>query len=605
MNLKEFKEQLRRLSKKAVAIKATAFCAILLKMNILDLLKLNRKILYTLNEVVDSTRVQNFDIAPRRLNEASFDITRFVENINLLFEIISVEEYQGRIIECLTGIVEAQTNNDFILVADLVELQLIPCLLELQSVMVGFDEIYCFDIYWDANLEVMRGCKKYIELAELLENNKQKWLSNGDTKFQLEPTSYGEFTLKINDNNGTSYYLHSNTSAYLEACKLANRHYDVCENIYTVYGFGLGYLPISFNEVAPESQINVYEPNLDIIMYACMSNDLTALLSNEKVSLVYDPEYRELSKQFDGDYGVFVMHYPSLRLIKEDGIREKFNQLFIKDSGARNNYALFKTNLDVNVKLADGYVSDIKKCVEGKKVVIIAAGPSLDKNLSELKDYCDKKHDDIVVFAVETVIKKLFALGITPDYYVVSDASDRIVWHLGTEEMHSCPLLYLSTASRYFVRKYTGKKYLVCQNGLNISEEYAKENGLMTFESGGSVATISMDIATRLGAKSVAFIGLDMAYTGNLAHTTGSARRVANDIDDMQDIPGYELIKNENGYEIKDVMVKSPQSFGLFRNWFERRLKGGDISVTVYDATEGGAVINGMKIVTLSEYLSM
>ena len=91
----------------------------------------------------------------------------------------------------------------------------------------------------------------------------------------------------------------------------------------------------------------------------------------------------------------------------------------------------------------------------------------------------------------------------------------------------SVPMLYLSTAYKGYAMNYQGKKYLICQNGYKKAEELAKQKGWHLYETGGSVTTTAFDVCIRLGCKSIAFIGLDLAYTGNLAHAEGAAKRAA------------------------------------------------------------------------------
>ena len=66
----------------------------------------------------------------------------------------------------------------------------------------------------------------------------------------------------------------------------------------------------------------------------------------------------------------------------------------------------------------------------------------------------------------------------------------------------------------------------------------------------------SLALANENGCKSIAFIGLDLAYTDNLAHAEGTARRVANDIEDAKKVDGYAYYYSEDGkYKVKNRKV--------------------------------------------------
>ena len=83
-----------------------------------------------------------------------------------------------------------------------------------------------------------------------------------------------------------------------------------------------------------------------------------------------------------------------------------------------------------------------------------------------------------------------------------------------------------------------------------------------------------------------------------MAHAEGTSRRVANDIEDMPRVKGYLI--DENG-TVVETEVYSSHLFDLYRTWLERRLS--QTEVVVYDATEGGSVIKGMKIARLRDVM--
>lgn len=227
----------------------------------------------------------------------------------------------------------------------------------------------------------------------------------------------------------------------------------------------------------------------------------------------------------------------------------------------------------------------LQEKIKGKRVIIVAGGPSLDKNIELLK----QKPEDIVILAVGTVYKLLLKRGILVDYVVISDPW--VFYQVDGIEKPLAPILLLATADRRISRFYSGQCYLVCQQGHSLAADYAKKEGYMCYSSGGSVATLALDIAIRLRAASIAFVGLDLAYYGTQMHASGTAK---------ENFGGYEFQKAEawDGTE-----VNTTRTFLRFRKWLEERIQQPDTDMKIVDATEGGMVKKGFEPMTLKSYL--
>lgn len=186
--------------------------------------------------------------------------------------------------------------------------------------------------------------------------------------------------------------------------------------------------------------------------------------------------------------------------------------------------------------------------------------------------------------------------GIRPDYVMFLDAAPRMYVQATGFEQETIPYLMASTACRRIAQDYQGPKYLVCQEGYDEAEQYAREHGAQIYQSGGSVSTIAMDIAIRLGAKRVVCLGLDLAYTGNKMHATATGR--------------YDMIETEHFVKVKDWngnQINTSTALDMYRKWFEKRAeqaKQETPEVELINATEGGAYIKGLKHMTLREALN-
>lgn len=115
-------------------------------------------------------------------------------------------------------------------------------------------------------------------------------------------------------------------------------------------------------------------------------------------------------------------------------------------------------------------MDELRNDFQGKTVYIIAAGPSLDEDMSLL---CNVNKDAIIL-ATKAVLEKLLKQNIIPSYCIITDPSE--VVYLQTEGLGDTkvPLLYMSTAYHKVPKSYCGEKYIMFQKGFERAEEYAK-----------------------------------------------------------------------------------------------------------------------------------
>ena len=572
-------------------------------MTICELYNKNIRLQYISDVIVKSVYRQNYDRALRNLKQFTAELSLYMNGCMENTETIGIDISDFGLADFLVNIMNAQKADDYILIADLIQMQMIPFLLSVQESVRNFcDVMFCQEI-WEENIVRLR--EKSPKLAALIEKEQEKWFAAENPEYWLEPTNSGLFTLASSDDKGV-YYFHSNWNPQLEAVEFANYYYDMtCAN-YIVLGFGLGYHCEALANMDEDICINIYENDLSVVVQAMMANNLGWLWNNENVNIIYDNDFSTMSKELsktDVEDKVFVIHHPSLRHIKNSDIKAKLEHIFIRDSGIRNQRALMESNFNSNIRNKTDVIDVLKERFDGKHGIIVAAGPSLDNNVEQLLN----KPDNTLIIATGTVFRKLISLGVEVDYVIVADANRRIFGQLAGNLDSMVPLLYLSTAYKGFAEKYKGDKYVILQRDHNLAMEEARRLGVDTYGTGGSVSTTALDVCISLGCASIAFIGLDLAYTGNFAHATGTSRRVANDVYDMQKVPGYEISDSTDGaaYEVKKVELTSSNLFDMYRNWIEKRVKEKDVKIPIYDATEGGSFINGMKIVTLKEYFEL
>lgn len=406
---------------------------------------------------------------------------------------------------------------------------------------------------------------------------------------------------------GIQYQLDSmyNTEEMLDIwfSQLEGRNF---QSKFILFGFGNGmYVRKILQSVEKTAMIIVYEPCLSILQTAIREFDLTDILRDERLHLAVKGvgktdfkgmlgaqlEYADIQGMIQRSY----LNYPKLFLLDgtffDNSVTLNVNSLYANKNVwewmGREYYENIMSNFLFLVKsksltsLAEVLPTDIP-------AIIVAAGPSLDKNIHELKRA--KNHS--LIIAVDTAVRVLLKEGIMPDLFVTIDGKKH-VRHFDNEKCRDIPLICNMVANRNGLNLHTGDKMFLNSFNPHIENFLAQFGIVLPFiVSGGSVATDAFAIAERLQMKSVILVGLDLAYTDNHSHAAGTIRGEMNL--DMSD-EWNQLTGGVDGQ-----MVKSSSEFMIYLDWFEQELECNK-KLKVIDATEGGAKIKGTIIKSLSE----
>lgn len=530
------------------------------------------------SETVKQFRRQNLHAALGTMNQLTQGLVDVVQSFMNEPALLTYELDLDNFTVLLSGVMNAQENEDYVLIADLLELQIVPWLQQVQELMISNASFVVEQAQIEKNLEGIR--KQNPVLADKLENLVIP------QEYVVEPTSSGLLTLQITDGTG-SYYFHSNNNPVLEGKIFAEQYYSVdCDN-YIIFGLGFGYHIKALLDLDDGLTIDIVEPDINVIGVAACWTDMSWIYKNPRVRLIYDKEYIKLTGLLGTD-SQLIIHNPSLRHVANSEVKLQLEKFFISDSGKRNLKIQFQNNFRDNVINCSRYIDEVKDRFEGKNAIIVAAGPSLDKNVELLRD----KPDNTVVVAVGTVFSKLVAMNILPDYVVFLDAQPRLYQQIRGIENCQVPIICASTACKAIAQRYEGEKFLICQYGYDKAEEYAKARGYQLYKTGGSVTTITLDMCIRLGCKEIAFIGLDLAYTGNQSHATQTADCHVSDDKDKIMVPA-----------VDGGTVLTSRLFVMYREWIERRVAEEQGEIIVFDATEGGALKKYMLTMNLEEVL--
>ncbi len=263
-----------------------------------------------------------------------------------------------------------------------------------------------------------------------------------------------------------------------------------------------------------------------------------------------------------------------------------------------NTQMLFSTvavqNLLDNIKyLCDGY-----KTVQLTQVIpddipgiVVAAGPSLNKNIKELK----KAKGKAFIIAVDTAIKPLLAEGIIPDMFAMVDGRKPVML-VKKEGAKEIPLVATITSSSEVMNYHTGMKFFYNEGSVIMDRILMKQDfHYGAVDTGGSVATSAFSLLYKIGLPCVILVGQDLAYTGNKSHADGTF----NDVMKEEDTKNYIMVEGNIEKEVPTI-ANLKMYLDWYGNYIESAQKA-DKNFRVINATEGGAKIRNTEVMTLHD----
>jgi len=287
--------------------------------NIRSIFEHNMMLLGDMDKSVYYFREQQYDKAlsfvANSIDQIKFIIEAIVTDRDY-FKLVATES----MLEMLTGILEAKKNKDFILLADLLELQLINFLIGVQELIISKEEITFNEENYKENIKVL--FEHGVGLPEQMKEpiNPVKLLESG---YRVEFTSGGWMTLAA-ENEGSKFYFHTNSRIQSEAFLLARHWYQKDVKKYILYGFGMGYHINELQAMITEAEIEIYEADINVLQLACAFADVKEILLDQRIKLIFDPELELLKLRVASleTEEIFLVHYPSYKNIRSSEGKE-------------------------------------------------------------------------------------------------------------------------------------------------------------------------------------------------------------------------------------------------------------------------------------------
>ena len=531
--------------------------------NIYDL---NQQCLLWIPQIVNNFRKQSFFTGSCIMRNLISALDVLTEKLEILHE--------TDFISILQAILQAQENRDYILLSDILECDLLPCLQNIQIKMQG-EETQKAPDYWEKNMTELQEHAED-EYQELYKTLSSAPISSSDRYKQMFAIN-GQPTVKVKCQN-KEILIHSSVNPEYQSQVWAE---DVLKEIgreYVIYGMGLGYHIQALLKADDVCKVIVLENSIELLTEAFRDLDWVNYIKQKRVRIFYNSNAIKLMEKFSAWISgrEFCIYYPSLCITEEESVRERLEDFFVSVNSMREQAHLLEENFYKINRMELPECSILKSCFKKRTIAIVGGGPSLDEQIDDMKKY----REQMKIWSVGTAARKLINEGIIPDLIVIEDAQENMykqVCNLPTEHI---PLLLLSTASAQILDYYKGQSYVAYQKGYDLAEKRAQELGVQTYQTGGSVTTLALDVALRFGADKIILIGVDLAYTDNRSHEIKEGKE-------------YRMVTSTDGRQIK-----TSRNLDIYRKWIEHRIVEENIPIL---NTGRGAQIAGTQTVVIQE----
>ena len=451
------------------------------------------------------------------------------------------------------------------------------------------------------NLEVLKQCRPYI--YEKVNNFKK----TGKYFVIKSRSPKGLPNLVYNKTNQTFYDNYDPVNAVL--IDLKNRNIK-STGLTFFLGFGLGYelMGIIQNYLQPKSTLIVIEKEIEIFINALEQIDLRSIIADQNIFLfigmseneIY-PHLSEILSKTNAKLfvkAVTVIENPLSFILFKDYYRKAIETIKFACKEAIMHFGndpldaligIRNTFLNINEIINYPGIKDLFGKFKDKPGIVVATGPSLNKNIHLLKGLENKA----VIASVDASMRVLKKNNLKPHLVTSLErvlATAKLFEGLTEEDVKdvylaACPVIREETYANF-----PGERIIVYRNFATF-HWLEIDKGILDI--GASSANMAFKILTALGCNPIILIGQDLAFgEDEKTHAEGSTYGEKE----------QQYLKKERILEIPGNYREKVKTTDV---WL-RFLKAYEVDISKYEgkvinATEGGAKINGTEIMTFQE----
>ena len=336
--------------------------------------------------------------------------------------------------------------------------------------------------------------------------------------------------------------LASARSPMVEATRLADT-VDVAEAAgVCVVGFGLGHhLRMLGERMSKTGILLCFEPDIALLRAVFEKVDHSHwMLGTNFVLLTDADDGAAITRSFSGmeaviALGVRVLEHPASRArlgLAATTFSQRFTDVLkairttLVTTLVQSETTLTNLLMNLDHYASSPGINDLRSCGFGVPAVVVAAGPSLAKNIEVLSR--PGVRDRVIIIAVQTVLRTLLDRGIRPHFVCALDhheISRRFYEGLSAEDVEGVTLVVEPKANPAILDVFPG---VIRSLGDDLLDSIVRDSGVAhsphdRLKPGATVAHLCHYLARYMGCDPVILVGQDLGFTDGQYYAAGAA----------------------------------------------------------------------------------
>ncbi len=445
---------------------------------------------------------------------------------------------------------------------------------------------------------------KFPHVKDILEERRK-----GADTIQIHRIQSGNYSNLLIHYGNAEATIHNEESPFQEAYELFLQLNNAKIDHMIFFGIGLGHHILQFQRQFPHIPFSIYEPSVEVFKHFAELAILDEWNLDHWRNLFVGGTENELSIHLRGLVDRTPGTVSSCALPAYTYVFESEKQRFsdVLGNTLKNKHG----NLQISNKFSVYWLTNSLRNFEhvlhtpnifkgmshlhNKPVIIVAAGPSLNEEIEQLKMI--KQERSAYIFAVGSALSTLINHDIHPDAicsYDPNPGNGVVVKQVMEQGITDIPLIFGSCVGGIDLGNYPGPKWHMITSQDTIGSYFlpAAQTRLPVIQDASSIAIITLQMLCRMGVGPIILVGQNFAYKGSLRY----AQQIDH-IDPVKYFNGAPIVttRGVDGHMVESnpAFLNMKKEMEVYINLFRKQ--------DVWNATQGGAAIEGTTFMKLSD----
>ena len=289
-----------------------------------------------------------------------------------------------------------------------------------------------------------------------------------------------------------------------------------------LYGVGLGDVPLNLLQRPQIKSLVVCVLNFDLFLHILNVIDHTSWLNDPRVNLTFATQLADVHFPFVALPTELMYCDEASSVVRDRVVVELNHNHSVRYHEEDNQLAQQEISSNIFALSQDKSVGELFNTVKNGRFIIAAAGPTLSDHFDFIKCFKAESSSNILV-ALDASVIALMNENIIPDIVVSIDSQgQRLFSKVDFNRLKNTALVYFPRISAELLKSWQGHRYCAYSTGA-IFKKVAQEYPKSTLHCAGSVIHTATDLAVKMGADEVTFLGADFGFPRGEVYVKGQS----------------------------------------------------------------------------------